>query len=106
MKLVDFAFKKIANKEKDIEVRLLDEKRQLINIGDTINFKNIDTGEFLKVIVVNLMSFNNFKEMFEKIELKRMGLKETDTYLIMNNFYTTEDRMKYKALGIQIELVE
>ena len=48
MRLVDFAFKKIKNKEKDIEVRLNDEKRQLINIGDIIEFKHIDTNEIIK----------------------------------------------------------
>lgn len=36
MRLVDFAFKKIKNKEKDIEIRLNDEKRQLIKEGDII----------------------------------------------------------------------
>ena len=38
MRLVDFAFKAIKNKEKDIELRLNDEKRRLINIGDIIEF--------------------------------------------------------------------
>ena len=39
MRLVDFAFNAIKNGTKDIEVRLNDEKRQLINIGDTILFE-------------------------------------------------------------------
>ena len=43
MKLVDFAFNAIKNKEKDIELRLNDEKRSLINVGDTIIFTNITT---------------------------------------------------------------
>ena len=36
MRLVDFAFSAIKDRKKDIEVRLNDEKRQLINIGDII----------------------------------------------------------------------
>ena len=50
MKLVDFAFKAIKNGEKDIELRLNDEKRRLVNVGDTIIFTNIDTKEELCLI--------------------------------------------------------
>jgi ASC-1-like (ASCH) protein len=45
MKLVDFAFKAMKNKEKDIELRLNDEKRRRINIDDIIIFTHVDTGE-------------------------------------------------------------
>ena len=57
MKLVDFAFKKIKNKEKDIELRLNDEKRQLIKEGDIIEFTHIDTGEILRVKVIIYLVF-------------------------------------------------
>ncbi len=45
MRLVDFAFNKIKNKEKDIEVRLNDEKRRLIKIEDIIEFEHFYTKE-------------------------------------------------------------
>ena len=64
MRLVDFAFKAIKNKEKDIEVRLNDEKRQLINVGDIIEFEHIDTKEIIKVEVIKLYEFNTFEELF------------------------------------------
>ena len=106
MRLVDFAFKKIKNKEKDIEVRLNDEKRQLINIGDIIEFEHLDTGELLKVKVKALHKFKTFKELFEKYPHKRFGLEESDTEIIMDNFYTKEEQEKYGALGIEIELID
>ncbi len=105
MRLVDFAFKAIKNRDKDIEIRLNDEKRQLINIGDIIEFTHIDTKEKIKVKVINIHKYKTFKELFSKFPNKRLGLKETDTYLIMNNFYTKEDQEKYGALGIEIELL-
>lgn len=105
MRLVDFAFAAIKNKEKDIEVRLNDEKRQKIKINDIIEFENIETHEILKTKVVNLYKFKTFEELFKTIEHKRLGLKETDTVKIMNNFYSKEDQEKYSALGIQIELI-
>lgn len=105
MRLVDFAFKKILNKEKNIEIRLNDEKRRLIKIGDIIEFTHIDTGEILRVRVINLYKFKTFEELFNTFEHKRLGLKETDDASIMNNFYTKEELDKYGAIGIEIELI-
>lgn len=104
MKLVDFAFTAIKNGEKDIELRLNDEKRQLINVGDIIEFNHIDTGEILKVKVVNLYKYNSFKELFDNLDYKRFGVKDDD-YNIMYDFYTKEDEQKYGALGIEIILL-
>lgn len=105
MRLVDFAFKEIKSGKKDIEVRLNDEKRQLIQIGDIIEFSHIDTGEVLRVEVINLYKCNNFKELFDNFDNKRLGLKDNDTYEIMNHFYTKEEQKKYGALGIEVKLI-
>lgn len=105
MRLVNFAFTAIKNKEKDIEVRLNDEKRQKIKINDIIEFENIETHEILKTKVVNLYKFKTFEELFNNFDHKRLGLKETDTVNIMNNFYSKETQEKYDVLGIQIELI-
>lgn len=105
MKLVSFAFQLIKNGEKDVEVRLNDDKRQLIKIGDIIEFVNVDNGELLKVKVVNLYLFNSFDDLFNYFKHERLGLNEDDTAEIMNKFYTLEEQKKYKALGIQIKLV-
>jgi len=106
MKLVDFAFNAIKNREKDIEVRLNDEKRQLISVGDIIVFEHVDTKETIKVIVTNLHKYNAFKELFDNFDHKRLGLKETDDASIMDNFYSKEDQEKYDALGIEVELLK
>ena len=105
MRLVDFAFTAMKNKEKDIEVRLNDEKRQLINIGDIIEFEQVDTKEILKVEVINLHKFNTFKELFETFDYKRIGIKENEDYTIVNNFYTKEEQEKYEALGIEVKVI-
>ena len=105
MKLVDFAFKAIKNKEKDIELRLNDEKRQMINVGDIIEFVHIDTNEIIKVEVINLHKYSTFEELFSKFDHKRFGLKDNDDSSIMNNFYSKENQEKYGALGIEIKLL-
>ena len=105
MKLVDFAFKAMKNKEKDIEVRLNDEKRQKINPGDIIEFEHIDTKEILKAEVIKLHKYKTFKELFNQFDKKRIGIKPEEDANIMNNFYTKEDQNKYEALGIEIKLI-
>ncbi len=104
MRLVNFAFEAIKNGEKDIEVRLNDEKRQLINVGDFIEFENLDTNEIISVKVTNLYKFNTFSELFDAFDHKRLGLKDSDDASIMNNFYSKEDQEKYQALGIEVHL--
>ena len=105
MRLVDFAFKAMKNGEKDIEIRLNDEKRQLINVGDIIEFEHINTKEILKTKVVALHKCKNFKELLSKFDHKRFGLDETDDETICNRFYTKDEMEKYEALGIEIELI-
>lgn len=43
MKLWDESFNKIKNKTKTIEMRLCDEKRSIISVGDIIEFTNTET---------------------------------------------------------------
>ena len=55
MKLNPYPFEMIKSGQKTIELRLLDEKRQLIKVGDTIVFTNTSTNE---------NNFNGFKIAF------------------------------------------
>lgn len=58
-------FLKIHSGEKIVEVRLNDEKRQQIEVGDEINF-SLRTNESVSVTkgVAELMYFNNFEELY------------------------------------------
>ncbi len=103
MRLVNFAYEAIKNKTKDIEVRLNDEKRQLIKVGDIIEFEHLDTKEIMKVEVTNLYHFKTFEELFSFFPNNRLGLAKDDTYKTMDNFYTKEEQEKYGALGIEIK---
>ena len=105
MRLVKFAFDKIKEGTKDIEVRLYDEKRQLINIGDTIEFECMDTKEIIKVSVIALHRFNTFKELFSHFDNTRLGLSKDEDISIMNKFYSPEEQQKYGVIGIEIKLI-
>ena len=45
MRLKKEPFEKICAKKKTVELRLLDEKRKKVNVGDTIEFECPDVGE-------------------------------------------------------------
>ena len=63
MKLYSVPFKKIKDGTKTIEMRLNDDKRKLINIGDTIEFKNIESGETLLVEVTNKYIYEDYQDI-------------------------------------------
>ena len=66
MKLQPKYYDFILNGTKRIEIRLFDEKRQQIKIGDKIKFlKEPELIESFNVKVVDLLRHNSFEEMFK-----------------------------------------
>lgn len=108
MKLKETYFNKIRNKEKIYEIRLNDEKRQLIKIGDLIVFKKEpELQETLTAEVVGLEYFKSFKEMAETLPLDKVGFgKETlcEVVSIYHQFYTEQEEDKYGVVAIKIEV--
>ena len=76
MRLHNSPFKLIKNGTKTIELRLNDEKRRLIKVGDIIRFTNRVTLEELDAEVINLYSYPSFEELykhFDKVwDIKKM----------------------------------
>lgn len=104
IKLNNEPFNLIKNGTKTIELRLNDEKRKLLNIGDEIEFTNRDTNEKLSVDIINLYKYPSFKELykhFNKIELG-YAADEPANSKDMEAYYSKEDQDKYGTLGIEI----
>ncbi len=60
--------------KKTIELRLFDEKRQKIKIGDLITFSNTaDTSEHFQAKVINLHRAANFRALCQKIQPQQAG---------------------------------
>ena len=109
MKLQPKYYNFILNGTKRIEIRLNDEKRQQIKIGDTINFlKEPELNESFKVKVIGLLRYNTFLDMFNDFDItiladKTMTKKELIN--VLEQFYPKEKQMQYGVLGIRIELI-
>lgn len=73
-------FDLIASGQKRYEIRLNDEKRRQIVIGDTLFLtQDEDPTQTLRVRVTSLVYAPTFKELFEKIPPLEAGCPETDT---------------------------
>ena len=99
-------FLAIASGKKIIESRLYDEKRQIIQLGDTIIFKNReDPSKSLKVKVVGLLRYKTFSEMFEQNDPKKFGGNNASELIDqINQFYSTEDQERFGVVGIQFSV--
>ncbi len=106
MNLVPSAFKKIEDGSKTIELRLNDEKRQRINVEDTVVFNCSKAKDIITAQVSELHKFSNFKELYNALPLEKCGytVTELDTahYTDMEQYYTKEQIKKYGALGIEL----
>lgn len=109
MKLREKYFNMIKDGKKIYEIRLNDEKRQLIYVGDIIVFKKEpNLVEKIDTIVKDLIYFNSFKEMAKTLPLEKVGfLKESvkDVVDIYHEFYTVEAEAKYGVVAIKVDKI-
>ena len=91
MRLNPSPFAMIENREKTIELRLNDEKRRLVNIGDEITFINTeDNRKTLKTEIVNIYKFKSFEELYAVLPLLKCGYTKEDVKTA-----TPEDMLAY-----------
>ena len=109
LKLQPKYFDYINNGTKRIELRLYDEKRQKIDIGDTIIFQKEPELEIaMKVRVIGLLRYNTFEELFEDFGIEIMADKsmtKQELLSVLEEFYTPEKQMQYGVVGIRIEKI-
>ena len=109
MKLQPEYFNFILNGTKRIEIRLYDEKRQQIKIGDTIKFlKEPELNETFNAKVTGLLRYNSFDDMFKDFDIDILSdktKKKKQLKNVLEKFYTKEKQGQYGVLGIRIELL-
>jgi uncharacterized protein with HEPN domain len=106
MNLYQDAFELIENGSKKVEMRLNDEKRQKVTIGDLIIFTNTKTKEEIIVEVIDLKTFKSFNELYSSYEKTVIGYKKDEVANPndMLDYYSQEQIEKYGALAIEIKL--
>ena len=110
MNLTPAPMQEIRTGNKTIELRLNDEKRKQISVGDTIKFINTEDSNYtLRVKVVDLFLFSSFAELYDNLPLLNCGYNEDNINTAspedMEMYYSREKQNKYGVVGIEISLL-
>ena len=107
MKLRPEPFAKIKSGTKTIELRLYDEKRQKIRVGDVIIFTSTETGEQIRATVKKLHRFDSFEVLYKSLPLLQCGYTAEDVDTAqpsdMETYYSAEEQQKYGVVGIELD---
>ena len=107
MKLHNAPFRNIYNGTKTIELRLFDEKRRLLKVGDFIEFTNIDTDEKMTVKIMGLYHYSSFEELYQFFDKISLGYSDGEIAdpKDMEKYYSKEEQAQYGVLGIKIQKI-
>lgn len=110
MKLQPAFFDMIRLEKKRIELRLNDEKRKKIKIGDIIIFEDIkDNYRTLKVKVIDLYHAPNFKELISNLDILEIANKKyTKREVIkeLTKIYPIEEQNTFGTIAIRFEIIK
>lgn len=104
-------FDMIQKRQKTIELRLYDEKRQQIAVGDTLVFAHSDDpARTLTARVTALHRFPDFAALYAALPLDKCGYLPEELSTAspedMNIYYSAEKQARYGVVGIEIVLIE
>ena len=109
MKLNDTPFNTMLRGEKTIELRLFDEKRRAVAIGDEIIFTRVGGEEQIRAKVVALHRFPSFAELYASLPLECLGYSreeaKTASHTDMEKYYPAERQRELGVIGIELELL-
>lgn len=92
---------------KRIELRLYDEKRQSIQLGDIIEFTKSENEKF-KAEVVGLLRYNSFADLFEDFDISILAdasMTKQELLEALGKFYSEEKQAEFGVIGIRIKLI-
>lgn len=109
MKLNKEPFDAISAGDKTIELRLFDEKRRLLNVGDIIEFSCTGVDHTILAEAKALYVFKDFKELYAALPLEKCGYKDNADkadYADMYVYYDKNKIEKYGVVGIELKNVK
>ena len=92
---------------KRIELRLYDEKRQRIKLGDEIEFSKSETEKF-KAKVIGLIRYQSFEDLFKDFPIEILADKtmtKNELLNVLSEFYTEEKQREFGVVGIRIKII-
>lgn len=109
MTLNEMPFRQIERGDKTVEMRLNDEKRQRLQVGDLIRFTRSGSDERLFVEVTSLKHFSSFSKAFAyNKRIVQAGFGEMTAAQAakgMRNYYSEEEEQANGVLAIGVKLI-
>ena len=107
MKLQHEPFRMMELGQKTVELRLWDEKRRRLRVGDVIRFEDTtDETEVLYVQVEELLVFPGFARLYRSLPLLECGYTPANVSAAspadMYEYYSAEDEARWGAVGIRV----
>ncbi len=108
MRLHSESFNNIKNGIKTIELRLNDEKRRVLNVGDIIEFTNRLDDEKVCTKIIGLHHCDSFSELYKHFDKVIMGYREDEVANPedMEKYYSKEEQEKYGVVGIEVKVIK
>lgn len=103
--IINDVYNWMTSKKKDVEVRILKEKSEMINVNDYITFNNQDKeNEYVVVKVINKVIVDNLDELLSIYDVNRImpGHTKEDLIDLMNKIYGNELTRK-KIVAFEFE---
>ncbi len=97
----------IKNGTKRIELRLNDEKRQALALGDVIEFS--DGRSSLRAEIIGLLRYATFEDLFADFDagiLADASMTKPEILAALEEFYTPEKQAQYGVLGIRLKVLQ
>ena len=108
MKLQKKPFEMIKNGKKIYELRLFDEKRKIIKVGDEIEFYCEEINQKLTVRVLEVLTFKSFEELYASLSPLEIGYTEQTSKTAspedMLYYYSKEEQERFGVVAIKIKV--
>ena len=100
-------YEMVRSGEKDIELRLYDEKRRRMRNGDMLLIYNAQNrNDYIRAKIVRLHIAKSFADPSTKISMPRTGFASLNALMsAIEKFYDTEMESKYGIVGIELEVL-
>lgn len=102
-------FEVVRSQTKNVEVRVNDEKRRKLKIGDKIVFlKRPDEKEKIEAIIENLTYYTDFNELVKDYTIEEIyieGYTKEEFLNLLKRFYSDEEINKYGTVAIKFKKI-
>lgn len=107
-KIYASVYDEIISGNKNVEVRLLNEKSEKIKIGDKIKFQVLDSDKYLIVEVTNKYIYNDIDELYENKDIVLncvMNYKKEECLNALFKIFGKDKVLNSKLVGIEFKII-